>query len=107
RRYKILLDKYREKREEVLACHRIWLCAKALYASPETRRQALEDSRDAIQKTLADIEKMTPDNEAFQGPERLNRDDLLSWLRDANGWIATQLNPPPSPSPGRTIGPPP
>jgi len=107
RRYKILLDKYREKREEVLACHRIWLCAKALYASPETRRQALEDSRDAIQKTLADIEKMTPDNEAFQGPERLNRDDLLSWLRDANGWIATQLNPPPAPSPGRTIGPPP
>jgi hypothetical protein len=77
-----------------------------LYTSPETRRQALEDSRDAIQKTLADIEKMTPDNSIFQGPERLNRDELLSWLRDASQWITGQLNPAPAPPPARTIGPP-
>jgi tetratricopeptide (TPR) repeat protein len=107
RRYKILLEKYREKKEEVVACHRIWLCAKVLFTSQETRRQALEDSRDAIQKTQADIEKMAPDNGIFQGPERLNRDELLSWLRDANQWIGSQLNPPPAPPPAQTISPPP
>src|SRR5262249_21302591 len=61
RRYKIVLEKYRGKREQVIACQRIWTCAKPLYLNPATRRQALEDSRDALQTTLSEIEKMAPD----------------------------------------------
>ena len=107
RRYKILLEKNRGKREGLVACQRIWSCAKLLYHSPATRRQALEDSRDALQTTLADVEKMAPDNEVFQGPGRLNREALLTFLREANQDILNNLNALSNPPPAPAVGPPP
>jgi tetratricopeptide (TPR) repeat protein len=109
RRYKNLLEKHRGTRNGILACHRIWLCAGEMYKSSNssTRRQALEDTRDALQKTLTDVEKMGPDHHAFQGPDRLNRVEVLNWLREENQKIGNELNAPATPPPVPPVGPPP
>jgi tetratricopeptide (TPR) repeat protein len=105
RRYKILLEKYHGKKEELLACAGIWYSAKELYTADQTRRDALEDTRVALAKTLADLDNMTPDSEAFQGPDGRSREIWLNWLRNAQRDINDQIQNP-VPPPAQTTTPP-
>lgn len=94
RRYRILIDKYRGEAEGLLACNLIWSCASIMYLTPEHSKAAMEAARDAIQKTLEDVEKMGPDHAAFKGPERTSHEQWLRWLRQASTRLDALANPP-------------
>ena len=94
RRYRILLDKYLGEAEGLLACNLIWSCAGVMYLTPEHAKGALETAQDAIQKTLADVEKMGPEHAAFKGPDRTSHEQWLRWLRQASNRLDALANPP-------------
>lgn len=94
RRYRILLDRYRGEAEGLLACNLIWTCASVMYHAPEHTKASMEAARDAIQKTLEDVEKMGPDHAAFKGPDRTSHEQWLRWLRQASNRLDALANPP-------------
>lgn len=99
RRYRLLFDKYRGEPEGLLACNLIWSCASVMYLTPEHAKTAIETARDAIQKTLLDVEKMGPEHAAFKGPDRTSHEQWLRWLRQASDRLDALANPPPTRSP--------
>ncbi|MBM4068910.1 MAG: tetratricopeptide repeat protein [Planctomycetes bacterium] len=94
RRYRILLDRYRGEPEGLLACNLIWSCASVMYLSPEHAKAAMDAARDAIQKTLEDVDKMGPEHAAFKGPDRTSHEQWLRWLRQASNRLDALANPP-------------
>ncbi len=100
RRYQVLLDKYRGELDGLLACRQIWSCARVMSSlSPENTRSALDAARDAVQKTLADVERMGPEHPAFKGQDRTNQEQWRHWLRQENDRLEALANPPPLRSP--------
>jgi tetratricopeptide (TPR) repeat protein len=81
RRYQIIQDRNRGRRDGLIACERIWRWASVLSALPEYRTEAIAAARAAVQKAQADLAKMPPDHEAFQVPGRPNREYWVNWLQ--------------------------